>query len=231
MLKAIIEFSLKNKFIVLVGTALLVVGGIHALAEHSARRHPRPVRHAGHHLHRVAGAGAAAGAGPGHLPDHDQDAVGAPGQGRARLLVLRLLVRLCHLRGRHRSVLGAQPRARVPERAVREPAGRRDAEPGARRHGGRLGVHVHAQLAEARPCPAALDPGLVSQVPALERAGRCGGGLGGRLRQAVPDHRGSGPAARLRALPEHHRLGGQAQQRRGRRPARSRWGNGSTCSG
>ena len=34
----------------------------------------------------------------------------------ARLLVLRRVVRLRHLRGRHRSLLGPHPRARVPER-------------------------------------------------------------------------------------------------------------------
>ena len=70
---------------------------------------------------RMARPGAANRPGPGHLSHHDQDALRAQGQGRARLFLLRLLLRLCDFRGRHRSLLGAQPRARIsqrPERAV-----------------------------------------------------------------------------------------------------------------
>ena len=65
--KRIIDFSLRNKFIVLLATLALVLGGIYARAQHPAGRHPRPVGHAGHHLHRVAGPGAADRPGPGHV--------------------------------------------------------------------------------------------------------------------------------------------------------------------
>ena len=67
-------------------------------AQYPARRHPRFVGHAGHHLHAVGRAGAEHRRGPGHLSHHDQDAFRAAGEGGARLLLLRLLVRLCHFR-------------------------------------------------------------------------------------------------------------------------------------
>ena len=80
---------------------------------------PGPLRHAGHHLYRMAGPGAADRSGSSHVSDHDEDALGAEGEGGARLLILRLLVCLCDLRGRHRSVLGAKPGARVSQFAQR----------------------------------------------------------------------------------------------------------------
>ena len=71
------------------------------------------------------GPGAAGGRGPGHLSADDGDADRAEIEGGARLLVLRRLVRLRHLRRRHRSLLGAQPRARISQRGARKrlPAG------------------------------------------------------------------------------------------------------------
>ena len=66
---------------------------------------------------------------PGQSPDLVEDqitypistraALGAGRALRARPVVLRPLLRLRDLRGRHRSLLGAQPRARVPERRRR----------------------------------------------------------------------------------------------------------------
>lgn len=156
-------------------------------ASHPARRHPRPVGHPGHHLHRVAGAGTADRAGSNHLSAHDQDAVGAEVQGGARLFVLRILIRLRYLRRRHRSVLGAQPRARIPQRHLRRTAQGRDAPPRPRCHRRRLGLHVCAQLGEARPRRAALHAGLVPALPAFERRGRGRGRLGRRLRETIPN--------------------------------------------
>ena len=104
----------------------------------------------------MARAGAADRPGPGHLSDHDQDAFRAAREGRARLFLLRLLVRLCHLRGRHRSVLGAEPCARIPELASarRLPKGSR--QPRARTPPASVGpscipsIPTNADLAELR---------------------------------------------------------------------------------
>ena len=65
---------------------------------------------------RVQRAGAADRRGPGHLSDRRRDAQGAGRADGARLLVLRRLVRLRDLRGRHRPLLGPLPGAGVPER-------------------------------------------------------------------------------------------------------------------
>ena len=113
MLQRIIDFSLRNKFLVLLGTVMLVLGGVYAarhipldaipdLSDTQVIIYTEWNGQAPQH-HR----------GPGHLSHHDQDAFRAEGQGRARLFVLRLLVRLCDFRGRHRPVLGAQPRAGI----------------------------------------------------------------------------------------------------------------------
>ncbi len=152
---------------------------------------PGPLRRPGDHLHRVSRPGAADRRGPGHLSAHDADAGGAVCQGGARLLVLRLLVRLHHLRGRDGHVLGAQPRARVSELRLGPPAERRHADAWAGRHRRGLGLHVRAQVGPARPGGAAKPPGLVPEVRADERPGRFRGRQHRRLRPAVPDHRRS----------------------------------------
>jgi Cu/Ag efflux pump CusA len=90
MLKGIIDFSLKNKFIVLLGTIALVFGGVYALKNIPLDAIPdlSDVQ--------VIVYTEWPGQAPSHLPAHHQDALGAQGKGRARLLVLRLLLRVCH---------------------------------------------------------------------------------------------------------------------------------------
>jgi hypothetical protein len=58
---------------------------------------------------------------PAHHGDAERAALGRG----ARLLLLRRVLRLRHLRGRHRHLLGAQPRAGIPQRRRATPAGRR----------------------------------------------------------------------------------------------------------
>ena len=119
MIARLIGWSARNLVLVLIGTVFAVAAGRLRAAHPAARRHPRPLGRAGHRLHRVPGAGAAGRRGPGHLSADHRDADGAEVEGGARLLVLRRLLRLRDLRGRHRSVLGPQPRARIPERGRR----------------------------------------------------------------------------------------------------------------
>ena len=132
MIEKLIAFSARNAFVVI----LLIVGDRRRRClghqEHAHRRDPGPVRRAGHHHRELGRAEPDARRGPGHLPDRDRAHLGAEREGRARLLVLRRVVRVRDLRGRHRPLLGAQPRARVPER----PAGPA-ARGGARRCSGR----------------------------------------------------------------------------------------------
>ncbi len=119
--------------------------GVWALISHAARRAARPLRRAGDHPHDLSGPGAADRREPGHLSAHHDHALGAGRQDRARLFVVRRLVRLRAVRGRHRPVLGALAGARIPEpgaeRACRR---RRKAVARARRHRRRLGLRVRA---------------------------------------------------------------------------------------
>ena len=110
---------------------------------------------------------------------------------RARLLDVRHVVRLRDLRGGHRRLLGAQPRARVHERHPRPPARGRRPGARARRDRHRLGVPVRArrQDGQARPRRAAHVPGLHPALRARQRAGRRRGGERRRLPEAVPGRR------------------------------------------
>ena len=117
----------------------------------AARRHSRSLRHPGHRLHRISGPGAAGDRGSGHLSADDGDADGAEIEGRARLLFLRRLVRLRHLRGRHRHLLGALARARIPQRRDFAIAGRRDADDRPGRDRRRLGLPVRGDVEGAEP--------------------------------------------------------------------------------
>ena len=124
MLKAIIEFSLRNRALVLLATAALILGGIFALRNLPLDAIP-DLSDTQVIIYTEW---------PGQAPQIVQDQVTYPittkmlsvpnADGRARLFVLRLLVRLCHLRGRHRSLLGAQPGAGIPQLA-RPPTARK----------------------------------------------------------------------------------------------------------
>ena len=137
--------------------------GRHLRADPSAARcHSRSLRHPGHRLHRISRPGAAGDRGPGHLSADDRDADRAEVEGGARLLVLRRLVRLRHLRGRHRHLLGALARARIPQRRDLAVAGRRDADHRPGRDRRRLGLPVRGDVEGVEPRRHAHDPGLES---------------------------------------------------------------------
>ena len=175
---------------------LAILAGVVAIRETTHRRHPGPLRRAGDRLHRVPRAGAAGGRGPGHLPDHHQDAGGALRQGGARLLVLRLLVRLRDLRGRHRPLLGPHPGPGVPLGPPGQlPAGRRpQLGPDATGVGWAFMYVLNSDrhsLAELRSLP-----GLVPAIRPDRRRGRRRGRHRRRLRAAVPGRGRSGEAAR-----------------------------------
>ena len=148
--------------------------------------------------------------------------LGAPRVRAVRgLLGLRLLVRLCHLRGRHRHLLGAIAHPGVPGGGPAAPARRGEdrARSGRDRLG--LGLPVRAGRHDRHPQPgrAALLPGLVSALLPQVGAGRCRGGAGRRLRQAVPGEPRSQPPAGLRHPGQAGGRGRARQQRRDRRPA------------
>ena len=71
------------------------------------------------------------------------------------------------------------------------PAAGRDALPGPRRHGPGPDLLVHGRRRGPGPGPAPRDPGLVRPLPAQLGPRRGPGGLGGRHADRVPDRRRS----------------------------------------
>ena len=198
MLSNIIDWSGRNRFLVLLATAVHRCLGHLRRAANADRRPARSLRRAGHRLHRIPGPGPAGRGGPGHLPADHRHAVGAEVEGGARLFLLRRVLRLHHLRGRHRHLLGPLARAGVPElRSGTHAQGHHAADrPGRHRRG--LGLPVRAAGQGQDAGRAALDPGLVCALPADQGARRGRSGLGRRLRADLPGHGRPGQAARLR---------------------------------
>ena len=168
MIARLIRWSIANRFLVLLATLMVTRVGRVGDVAHAARRDSRSVRCAGDHPHHVSRAGAADRREPGHLSADHHDAVGAGRQDGARLFVLRRFVRLHPVRGRHRSVLGALARARIPEPGAVAPARAGQALARARRHGRGLGLRVRAGRPQRQdgPVAAARAAGLVPQVRA-----------------------------------------------------------------
>ena len=172
MIAALIRWSIANRFLVLLATVLARRRGRVGGADDAARRDSRPVRHAGDHPHDVPRAGAADRRGPGHLSADDDDALRARREDRARLLVLRRFVRLRAVRGRHRSLLGALARARIPEPGAGPAAGGREGRARPRRDRRRLDLRIRARRShrQERSRAAARAAGLVPQVRAEDGA-------------------------------------------------------------
>ncbi len=120
--------------------------------------------------------------GAGHLSHRLRHARRAEGPRRPRLLRFRLLLRLRHLRGRHRHLLGAHADAGVPVGRPRPAAAGRQDGARARRHGAGLGLPVRArgQVGPAQPRRPALLPGLdlryyLKSVPGVAEVASVGG--------------------------------------------------------
>ena len=73
MIHRIIDFSGRNKFVVFLLVGVAVACGLVVAAEHAARRHSRPLRHAGHRL-LALGPQPGHHGGPGHLSHHHRAA-------------------------------------------------------------------------------------------------------------------------------------------------------------
>ena len=203
MIARVIAWSARNLVLVFVGTLFAVAGRPLRLEDAAARRDPRPLRRPGDRLHRVSRPGAAGRRGPGHLSADDGDADGAEIQGRARLLVLRRVLRLRRVRGRHRSLLRQEPRPRVPERRGASPSRRRDPDPRAGRDGRRLGLPVRRGRQGQDARRASVLAGLGRAVRRLRRRRGRRGRKRRRVREAVLGRRRSQPHARPGRDPGH----------------------------
>ena len=177
MTRAIIKWSAENRWIVLLASAAVVLFGAYALRTIPVDAIPD-----------LSDTQVIVYSRWDRSPDIVEDQVtypivtallGAPeGEDDPRLLRLRLLLRLRHLRGRHRHLLGPQPRRRVPLEDPARAAGGRAHRARARRHRRRLGLPVRPRrrLGEAQPRRPPHVPGLDAALPPAIRArGRRGG--------------------------------------------------------
>ena len=161
MLGRIIEWSARNVFLVLLATLFVVAAGVYAVLHTPLDALPdlsdvQVIIYTEY---------------PGQAPQVVEDQVtypadhghagGAQVQGGARLLVLRRLVRLRHLRGRHRHLLGALARAGIPQLRLRAHAAR-----ASRRRWGR--TRPAWAGCTSTPCSAAKqDAGRTAHHPGL----------------------------------------------------------------
>ncbi len=113
MIARLIRWSATNLVLVSIACAFAVAAGLYAVRHVPLDAIPDLSDTQVIVYTEYSGSGAAGHRGSGHLSAVDGHADGAEIQGRAWLLVLRRLVRLRHLRGRHRHLLGPLARARV----------------------------------------------------------------------------------------------------------------------
>ena len=140
MIERLIEWSARNRFLVVIFTLFAVAGGIYALQRTPLDAIPGFERRAGDRLYRLGRPFARSGGGPDHLSDLHQVHRRAESKIRARRVDVRQELRVRHLRGRHGHLLGALARGRIPQRRARQPAGRRQSRHRPGCDGRRLGV-------------------------------------------------------------------------------------------
>ena len=218
MIERIIDWCASNRFLVFTGTVVLTVWGIWAMTQTPLDAVPGHLRRAGDCLDGVDGAESRPHRGSDHLSDRDRADFDAARQGRSRIHRLRDLLRLRHLSGRHRHVLGAQPRRRVPAGHPRATAGRRQSGDWAGRDRRGLGVRVRAggRNRPAQPGRPARLSGLAPALLAGVGAGRRRGGQHRRVREAVPGEHRSEQARGLQPRREGRHPGDQDEQQRRR---------------
>ena len=88
-----IDWCARNRFLVFTGTLLLVLAGIWALRQNSARCAAGYFRCGGDHSYPLDGRAAQHHRGPGHLPDRHDAARGTTCQGRASANDVRRFLR------------------------------------------------------------------------------------------------------------------------------------------
>ena len=200
MLQRIIDFSLKNKFVVLLGTIALVLGGVYALKNIPLDAIP-DLSDVQVIIYTEW---------PGQAPQIVQDQVTYPLTTKMLSVPKAKVVRGYSFYGFSFVYVifedGTDPywaRSRVLEylSGLERPAAQGVSPAlGPDATGVGWALHVFDQLHQPRPGRTPLDAGLVSALPTGLGGRRRRSGLGRRLREAIPGHRGPDQAARLQPL-------------------------------
>ena len=202
MINRIIDFSVNNKFVVIAALAAACLAGVWSIQNMSLDAIPD-----------LSDTQVIIFSRWDRSPDIVEDQVtypivtamlGAPKVKAVRgLLGLRLFLRLHHLRGRDRHLLGPLADPGVPlSRALRSSprASRPSWAPTPRAWAGSIQYALVDESGKLRPGRAPVVPGLVSPLPPQVRAGRRRGRARRRLRQAVPGQPRPEPSPGLRHL-------------------------------
>ena len=197
MINRLIEFSLKNRFLVLLAYLLLAGWGYWALLANSHRRHSRSERKPGDRLYRLGGPKPAGSRRPDHLSADRQSCKDLPGVKTVRSSSAFGFSMINIIFEDDIDVYFA--RTRVSERLNLAssflPAG---VVPTLGPDATGVGqVFWYTVEGPYDPGDAALASGLVHPLSAQFRSGSCGSRQHRRIRPAIPDRRRSGETARL----------------------------------
>ncbi len=172
MIERIIEFSIRNRFVVLLGMLVVVVWGIYSIGHTPIDAIPDLSEN------QVIVFTDWMGRSPQEIEDQvTYPALGQPAgpgrrEGGAVVERVQLLDDQHHLRGQDRLLLRPPARARTALDRSHLPAAGRRALPRPRRHGARADLLVHRRGRGQGPRRAAGDPGLVRPLPAQLRPRR-----------------------------------------------------------
>ena len=183
MIRRVIEWSVNNRFLVLLATLFATAWGVWAVMNTPIDALPDLSDVQVIIRTTFPGTGAADRGKPGDLSAGHHDDVGARREDGARLFVLRRLLRLCAVRGRHRSVLGALAGARISQPGTGQAAGRRQtvARPGRHRRGLDLRIRAGGSHRPARsrrsyaPCRTGFSNIELKSLPNVAEVATIGG--------------------------------------------------------
>ena len=198
MIEKIIEFSIRNRFVVILSGPGGDRRGHLRRRQHAHRRHSRPVGEPGHRLHRLDGPQPARHRGPDHQAAIAEPARTGGGEGGAGVERVQLFHGQRHFRRQGRFLFRPRARPGAADAGEHIPAAGRGALHGPRRHGLGANLLVHGRGSGLRPGPAPRGRGLVRPLPAQRGPRRGPGRLGGRLPHRIPDRRRSPQAPQLR---------------------------------
>ena len=201
MIEKIIEFSIRNRFVVIVLACAVIAWGVYSVINTPVDAIPDLSEN------QVIVFTDWMGRSPREIEDQITYPLSVnlqgPGGREVGPLVQRvqLLDDQHHLRGQRRLLLRPAAGAGAAHAGQHVSAARGGPLPGARRHGAGADLLVHRRRRRLRPGPAPGRPRLVRPLPDQFRAGRGPGGLRGRLPDRVSDRRRSAKAPRLRHHP------------------------------
>ena len=198
MIEKIIEFSIRNRFIVILSACAVMAWGVYCVIHTPVDAIPDLSENQVIVFTDWMGRSPARNRGPDHLSALGESARAGGRENGSRDQRVQLLDDQHHLRRQRRFLFRPGASARTAELGQHVSARGRHAVSGARRHGPGANLLVHRRRQGIRPGAAAGDPRLVRSLPAQLGARRGPGRFGRRIPDRIPDRRRSEQTPRLR---------------------------------